>query len=388
MTTPSASASSPIDDLNHSDVRVVIAPDSFKGTASAEEAAQWLGEGVRQVIANAQIQLAPMADGGEGTSAKFEGERITLPTTDAAGRLTEATYTFNAETETAYIEDAAASGLPAVADKPCAATGDTYGTGVLIADAETRGARRIVLGLGGSATVDGGTGILVALGVNPLNKEGYTLRPGGAALTDLDDFDLAKANIPAGAVDWILLTDVDSPVTGPHGAAHVFGPQKGATAEDIEQLDRGLARLCEVTGIDPETPRYGAAGAIPVGLVWLSTTLHGNDDHIQVLSGAEVLAASMGLPKLINNASLVITGEGAYDEQTASGKVVNTVMSLADDSPAVVAVAAGKIAADLPASVIGTELSSLSEAGSVAEQLRRAGAQIAVDYLRISTVQG
>ncbi|WP_018297023.1 glycerate kinase [Corynebacterium lubricantis] len=370
------------------DVTVVIAPDSFKGTATAEQAARWLGEGVRSIIANANILIAPMADGGEGTSEIFEGERITLPTTDAAGRLTEATYTFNRASATAYIDVAAASGLPAVADSPCAATGDTYGTGVLIADAETRGAKRIVLGLGGSATVDGGTGILAALGVTGLNKEGYTLRHGGAALVDLHDFDTAKVNIPAGAVEWFLLTDVNAPATGPTGAARVFGPQKGAIPEEVEVLDAAIARLCEVTGVDPTTPGYGAAGAIPVGITWLSTLLHGTSDNVHVVSGARVVADSLGLPEQIASASLVITGEGKYDSQTAAGKVVSVVQELAETSDAVVAVAAGVLDTEVPEGVIGVELAPVSEVGSVEEQLRRAGAEIAVNYLNISTVQG
>lgn len=367
------------------DVTVVIAPDSFKGTATAEQAAQWLGEGVQQVIANAQIEIAPMADGGEGTSEVFAGERITLPTTDAAGRLTEATYTFDAESSTAFIDVAAASGLPAVADSSVAATGDTYGTGVLVADAETRGATRVVLGLGGSATVDGGTGILVALGVTTIDKRGYALRKGGAALRDLHDFDTAQANIRAGSMEWVLLTDVDAPVTGPKGAAAQFGPQKGATEEEVQILDEALAHLCEVAGIDPNTPRYGAAGAIPVGITWLSTMLHGTGSHVHVLSGAEVVADSLGLKDKIASASLVITGEGKYDSQTASGKVVNHVLGLTEGTNAVTAVAAGKFESDLPEGVIGAELGSSKD---VAEQLRNAGAQIAVDYLSISTVQG
>lgn len=378
------SAPSPLDALAD-DPTIVIAPDSFKGTATASEAAQWLGEGVRKNIANAEIVIAPMADGGEGTSELFEGDRITLPTTDAAGRLTEATYTYDASLTTAYIDVAAASGLPAVADAPVAATGDTYGTGVLIADAQTRGATRIVLGLGGSATVDGGTGILVALGINPINKEGYTLRKGGAHLSELHDFDTAKMNIPAAAVDWVLAADVTAPVTGPEGAARVFGPQKGATEEEVQLLDGGLARLCEVTGIDPTAAGYGAAGAIPVGVSWVSQLLHGTDEHVHLVSGARLVADALGLPEKLKQASLVITGEGKYDEQTATGKVVDVVGKLAAEADVPVAIAAGKLEADAPAGAIAVELVPDLE---VAEQLRRAGAQIAVDYLNISTVHG
>lgn len=365
--------------------KIVIAPDSFKSTASADEAAEWLAEGVSSVIRDAQIILAPMADGGEGTSALFEGERICLPTTTADGRLTEAEYTFHAATETAYIDVAAASGLPAVEDNPAPLTGDTYGTGVLIADAETRGAKRIVLGLGGTATVDGGTGILVALGVNPLDEAGYQLKPGGGSLERLAGFDTAKVNVPAGALEWVLLTDTTAPATGPDGAAHVFGPQKGATREDIELLDCGLARLCEVAEIDPQTPGLGAAGGVGIGLMWLSTMLHGNDEHVHIVPGARVVADSNGLTEQVDGAALVITGEGRFDGQTGTGKVASVVGELASDAGAVFAVAAGRFD-EQPAE--GTIAVTLPEVDDVREQLVQAGAEIAVAYLNTSTVQG
>ena len=364
--------------------KIVIAPDSFKSTATAQEAAEWLAEGVTSVIRDAQIILAPMADGGEGTSALFEGERICLPTTTADGRLTEAEYTFHAPSSTAYIDVSAASGLPAV-EKPVPLTGDTYGTGVLIADAETRGAKRIVLGLGGTATVDGGTGILVALGVNPLDAAGYQLKPGGGALENLADFDTAKVNVPAGAMEWVLLTDTSAPATGPNGAAHVFGPQKGATTDDVELLDRGLARLCEVAEIDPTTPGLGAAGGVGIGLTWLSTMLHGTDSHVHIVPGARVVADSNGLTEQIDGAALVITGEGRFDGQTGTGKVASVVGELAAEAGAVFAIAAGRFD-EQPAD--GTLAVTLPEIDDVREQLVRAGAEIAVAYLNTSTVQG
>lgn len=365
--------------------KVVVAPDSFKSTATAAEAAEWLAEGVRSVIRDAQIVLTPMADGGEGTSSLFEGERICLPTTTAAGRLTEAEYTFHAPSSTAYIDVAAASGLPAVEGEPVPLTGDTYGTGVLIADAQTRGAERIVLGLGGTATIDGGTGILVALGVNPLDKDGYQLKPGGGALEQLADFDTAKVNVPAGAVEWVLLTDTTAPATGPHGAAHVFGPQKGATEADIEVLDRGLARLCEVAEVDPATPGLGAAGGVGIGLTWLSTMLRGDSSHAHILPGARVVADSNGLSEQVDGAALVITGEGRFDGQTGTGKVASTVGELAAQAGASFAVAAGRFD-EQPAE--GTIAVTLPEIDDVREQLVQAGAEIAVAYLNTSTVQG
>ena len=378
-------------DENDRPSKIVIAPDAFKGTASAEDAAQWLGEGVRDIIRDADIVLAPMADGGEGTSVLFNGERITLPTTDAAGRMTEASYTYDAATTTAFIDVAAASGLPAVADNPVVMTGDTYGTGVLIADAQTRGATRIVLGLGGTATVDGGTGILVALGANPVNAQGYPLTPGGGHLREIADLETAKVNIPAGAVDWVLLVDVFAPACGEEGAAQVFGPQKGASPEDVAVLDEGLARLCEVAGIDPATPGMGAAGGVAVGITWLSTLLHGTADHVDIQPGARVIAESNGLADALADASLVITGEGAFDAQTAQGKVVATVCALAAERnpKATVAIAAGAFNAEVPAAGGRAPITvTLPEMRDVREQLTQAGREIAVAYLNTSTIHG
>lgn len=363
-------------------VSIIIAPDSFKGTATSPEAAKYLGEGVRSIIQDATITLAPMADGGEGTAATFDGETLTLPTTDASGRLTEASYIFNAAEKTAFIDVAAASGLPAVSANPVPTTGDTYGTGVLIADAQSRGAERIVLCLGGSATVDAGTGILVALGATPLNKEGYSLRKGGGALVELASIDTAVLNIPAAGLDWVLLTDVSTPVTE---AASVFGPQKGASPEDIALLDAALAHTCEVLGVDPSTPGYGAAGAIPVGIHWLSTMLYGDSSRVTVLPGAQVVADALGLADLIADAQLVITGEGAFDEQSLKGKVVGTVAKLVEGTNATLAIAAGRMDVDPGETVISAQL---AEHGDVEKQLFAAGAQIATDYLRISTAQG
>lgn len=367
-------------------LRVVVAPDSFKGSATAQQAAEWIAEGIQSIIRDCDIEHIPMADGGEGTSALFSGEVITLPTTDAAGRLTEASYVYSAAEETAYIDVSAATGLPAVKDNPVPLTGDTYGTGVLIADAQTRGARRIVLGLGGTATIDGGTGILVALGANPLNADGHPLRHGGGTLSDLADFDTAKVNIPAASVEWILLADSEFPATGPHGAARVFGPQKGAGPEEAEKVDAALAHLCEVTGIDPEQPGYGAAGGLPIGITWLSELMHGNRDHVHVVSGARTVAAAQGLREKIAEANLVVTGEGKYDEQSAAGKVVSVVAELAEGTGATVAVLAGAFEADLPEGVLAVEIGEQTD--DVREQLTRAGAQAAVDYLNTSTAQG
>ena len=355
---------------------IVIAPDAFKGTATTHDAAAYLAEGIAEALPDAELVLVPMADGGEGTASCFDGTPVTLPTTDAAGRLTEATYMFNdGDVAEAYIDVAAASGLPAVADHPVPLTGDTYGTGVLIADAVTRGAQRIILGLGGTATVDGGTGILVALGATPQDKAGHPLRPGGGSLTELAGFDTAQLNIPAAAVEWVLLTDVTNPATGPDGAAAVFGPQKGATPEDITLLDAALAQLCDICEVDPTTPGFGAAGGLPIGITWLSTLMHGNHSHIHVLPGARMVAESVGLPELIHSADLVVTGEGRFDKQSTRGKVVGTVLDMAVATDVPVVVVAGSFQETIADQ--GVSMVELSDNPDVKTQLVEAGRRIA-----------
>ena len=355
---------------------IVIAPDAFKGTATTHDAAAYLAEGIAEALPDAELVLVPMADGGEGTASCFDGTPVTLPTTDAAGRLTEATYMFNdGDVAEAHIDVAAASGLPAVADHPVPLTGDTYGTGVLIADAVTRGAQRIILGLGGTATVDGGTGILVALGATPQDKAGHPLRPGGGSLTELAGFDTAQLNIPAAAVEWVLLTDVTNPATGPDGAAAVFGPQKGATPEDITLLDAALAQLCDICEVDPTTPGFGAAGGLPIGITWLSTLMHGNHSHIHVLPGARMIAESVGLPELIHSADLVVTGEGRFDKQSTRGKVVGTVLDMAVAADVPVVVVAGSFQEKIAGQ--GVSMVELSDNPDVKAQLVEAGRRIA-----------
>ncbi|WP_237722564.1 glycerate kinase [Corynebacterium ulcerans] len=375
-------------------LNIVIAPDSFKGTATATEAARYISDGINQELQrlsippeSVTITLAPMADGGEGTSSVFSGEEITLPTTDAIGRLTEATYTFDSASHTAYIDVAAASGLAAVADRLNPTFADTYGTGVLIADAQTRGATRIVLGLGGTATTDGGTGILVALGATPMDKNGLALKQGGAALINIDSLDTAQLNIPAAAMDWVLLSDVTAPAIGPHGAAAQFGPQKGASESEIAQLDAGIARLCEVSGVDPTTVSMGAAGALAVGITWLSGIVHGNADHVRILPGAHVVAQSLGLESLAQHADILITGEGAFDSQSTKGKVVGTVLSFKGGNTLPVIVA-GKFADDVPQGALPIQLAPLNEVASTQEQLTRAGSAVLRSYLRISSDHG
>lgn len=355
---------------------IVVAPDSLKGTATALEAARAIAEGIGSVL-DCHIRLQPLADGGEGTSELFAGERITLPTTDANGNLTEASYRFDAEQATAYIDVAAASGLPKITT-PKPTTADTYGTGVLIADAQTRGANKIVLGLGGSATTDGGTGILVALGATPCDRDGLPLRQGGADLVRLDHLDTAQLNIPAAAMEWVLLADVDAPATGPKGTAAVFAPQKGANPEDVEVLERGIARLCEVSGVNPTTAGLGAAGGVPIGLTWLSSMVHGTP-KVHLLPGAAVVQRQAGLDASLE-ADLVVTAEGRFDAQSLGGKVIGTLLRNVAHVP--VAIVAGSFEAE------GGAMQVRLGEGDTYSQLRQAGREVgrrfrAGDFTRV-----
>lgn len=249
-------------------MHIIVAPDSFKGTASATQAAAAIAGGLRAALPDATITTLPMADGGEGTAeilanaaALFgaEVQTITLPTTDAVGRLTEASYYLAGEQ--ALIDVASATGLPAVADALNPLHSDSYGTGVLIADAESRGAKQIVLCLGGSATIDGGMGILAALGAAAHDDRGYALPKGGAPLVRLASIDTAQLNIKAGALDYTLLADTRAI---PVQAATMYGPQKGAEGEQVALLAGALLRLCEVTGVDEKADPSAPQAASPL----------------------------------------------------------------------------------------------------------------------------
>ena len=195
-------------------------------------------------------------------------------------------------------------------------------------------------------------------------------------------------------MDWVLLADSTAPATGQQGAAAVFGPQKGASPDDVAVLDRGLAALCDVAGIDPNTPGMGAAGGAAIGITWLSTLLHGDDTHVHLVLGSRVVAESNGLAELVADAALVITGEGRFDAQTATGKVASTVFNLVEEHnpDAVIAVAAGAFEQEATQvagrDIIAVPLTDVADAADTEEQLTRAGAQIAVAYLSTSTVQG
>ncbi|AIG63924.1 glycerate kinase [Corynebacterium atypicum] len=396
MNTPSPSPT-------HRPLRVVVAPDSFKGTFDARRVAELIGRGVTEAAPGSDVTLTPMADGGEGTAACFTGTPVTLPTVTAAGRLTQATYQLDTATRTAFIDVAAASGLPAVAGTPVPLTGDTFGTGVLIADALSRGVGRIVLALGGSATIDAGTGILVALGARLLDSRGVPVPPGGRGLAAIHEIDTAHLNPALAGIELVLLTDVTSPATGPQGAAAVFGPQKGANPDDVRVLEAGLSHACEVFGADPLVPGMGAAGGVPIALTWLGSLLGAG---ATILPGAPVVADSLGLPELCRTADLLITGEGSLDSQSLSGKVVGHLVELflsharSPETGATQAAPAFGVVSGRAQDGIKEELAARLEPAATAiveqlpqpsdsdESLVAAGRRLTERYLKISTHQG
>ena len=303
-------------------MRVVIAPDSYKGSLTAAEVAEAMAAGVRRVWPEAQLTLVPMADGGEGTVQALVdatgGRLITATVRGPLGDPVEATFGMMGDGETAVIEMAQASGLPLVPRErrnPLITT--TYGTGELIRRALDEGAARLIIGIGGSATNDGGAGMAQALGVRLLDAAGQDLGPGGAELARLDRIDTSGLDPRLSAVEITVACDVDNPLTGPRGASAVFGPQKGATPEMVAQLDAALRRWAEVIrrdlGRDVENvPGAGAAGGLGAGLMALL--------NARLRRGVEIVVEATGLERHLTDADLCLTGEGNTDFQTAHGK--------------------------------------------------------------------
>ncbi|MHA7179741.1 glycerate kinase [Arthrobacter sp. MDB2-24] len=334
-------------------LRIVIAPDSLKGSLPAAEAALAMAAGVTGAAARLghpapRVVLAPLADGGEGTLdallAAWSAEPRTTRCHDAAGRARTARYGISAPQDGAggppvrgVLEAAEANGLPLVADLPLdALTATSYGVGEIATQLLDDGAEEILLCIGGSATTDGGTGLLSALGARFLDAGGDPLPPGGGSLAALRTIDTAHLHPRARGVRWRIAVDVDNPLCGPRGAAAVFGPQKGATPDDVAVLDAGLAHLARVvsaqTGVDVlEVPGTGAAGGLPAVLVPFLGA--------EIVPGSALVADAVGLAAALADADLVLTGEGSFDSQSLGGKVVQAVVENAPATCAVVAIA-------------------------------------------------
>ncbi|MCX5108251.1 glycerate kinase [Streptomyces sp. NBC_00378] len=295
--------------------RVLVAADKFKGSLTAVQVAERVTAGLRRVVPDVRVETLPVADGGDGTVAAAVAagfERREARVTGPLGDPVTAAYALRGTT--AVVEMAEASGLqhlPAGVFAPLTAT--TYGSGELLAAALDAGARTIVFGVGGSATTDGGAGMLAALGARFLDADGKPVGPGGGGLADLAEADLSGLDPRLADVDLILASDVDNPLTGPKGAPEVYGRQKGATEDDIATLDAALAHYASVLGPDHAAlPGAGAAGGIGYGaLVALGARFR---------PGIEVMLDVLGFAPALARATLVITGEGSLDEQTLHGK--------------------------------------------------------------------
>ena len=300
-------------------MRIVIAPNAFKGSLSALEAADAIAEGVRVALPDAELVLVPIADGGDGTVealvAATQGERRTLRVRGPLGDPVNADYGLIDGGSTAVIEMAKASGLALVPpEKRDPRVTTTYGVGELLQRAYDDGARHFIVGIGGSATNDGGAGMAQALGYHLLDADGHELAPGGLALHRL-------ARLHRGGVhaDWKeaeveVACDVSNPLTGPSGASAVYGPQKGATPEMVRELDAALKHFAEIIRRDLEIdvehlPGAGAAGGLGAGLVAFTGA--------SLRPGAEMVMEAVRLDERLHGARLVITGEGRLDSQTA-----------------------------------------------------------------------
>jgi glycerate 2-kinase len=317
-------------------LRVVVAPDSFGDALDSVAVAAAIGAGWARIRPHDEVQQRPMADGGEGTLAAVAAalgdaiERRTVDTTDALGRPITADWLLLDGGRGAFIEMAAASGLarltPAERTPENAPLASTRGTGDMVRVALDAGVERITIGLGGSATTDGGAGLIRALGAQLLDEAGAELPEGGAALARLDRIDTGALDPRLAGTKIIIASDVTNPLCGPRGAAATYGPQKGADPAAVAKLDAALVQwgtaIEAATGrLVADIPGAGAAGGTSAGLLGFTSAL--------VRPGVEVVAELVGLAEALEAADLVITGEGRADEQTLHGKTAIGVATLA-----------------------------------------------------------
>jgi len=303
-------------------LKIVIAPDSYKGCLSALEVAKAMERGVLSVIPSAEVRKIPIADGGEGTVAALvaatNGQLRQTAVTDPLGNKIMAHWGILGDGKTAVIEMAAASGLPLVPkEKRDPRVTTTFGTGELIKAALDEGLPKIIIGIGGSATNDGGTGMARALGARFLNAAGQEVAAGGGSLAEICQIETAGLDPRLQTTEIVVACDVDNPLCGSRGASAVFGPQKGATPEMVQQLDAGLAKyaICaqQATGRDvAEKAGAGAAGGLGAGLMFFTPA--------QLKPGVEIVLDAVGFADIVRDADFVITGEGWTDFQTAFGK--------------------------------------------------------------------
>ncbi|MGW0840662.1 glycerate kinase [Streptomyces sp. NPDC002787] len=331
---------------------MLIAADKFKGTLTAVQVSERVTAGLRRVLPGLEVEALPVADGGDGTvaaaiAAGFERREVRV--SGPLGEPVTAAYALRGDT--AVVEMAEASGLQRLPTGVFAPlTASTYGSGELLRAALDAGAHTLVFGVGGSATTDGGAGMLAALGARFLDAAGEPVSPGGGGLRDLVTADLSGLDARFASVDFVLASDVDNPLTGPKGAPAVYGPQKGATGEDVATLDAALAHYARVLeeAVGTEAAEYalapgaGAAGGIGYGALVLGARFR---------PGIEVMLDVLGFAAALEKATLVITGEGSLDEQTLHGKAPAGVAAAARAADKEVVAVCGRLA--LPPEALG-----------------------------------
>ncbi len=334
--------------------RVLVAADKFKGSLTAVEVAERVTAGLRRVVPDVLVEALPVADGGDGTVAAAVAAGFERREVRVAGPLgDEVTAAYALRDGTAVVEMAEASGLQRLPEGVLAPlTSSTYGSGELLRAALDAGARTIVFGVGGSATTDGGAGMLAALGARFLDADGEPVAPGGGGLAGLASADLSGLDPRLSGVELVLASDVDNPLTGPKGAPAVYGPQKGASPDDVTALDAALAHFAKVLegteGVGARVAEYaaspgaGAAGGIGFGAMLLGARFR---------PGIAVMLDVLGFAAALDRADLVITGEGSLDEQTLHGKAPAGVAAAARAAGKEVVAVCGRLA--LPAETLG-----------------------------------
>jgi len=362
-------------------MRIVIAPDSYKESLSALEVATAIEAGFREVFPDADYLKLPLADGGEGTVAALVaatgGRLVEVAVTGPLGEAVRAFYGLTGDGQTAVIEMAAACGLALVAPErrnPLLTT--TRGTGELIRAALDTGARHLIIGIGGSATNDGGAGMLQALGVKLQDHDGREIGFGGGRLADLERIDTSGMDPRLQACRIEAACDVDNPLTGPKGASAVFGPQKGATPEMVAQLEANLAHYAGLISRDlglrvDQVPGAGAAGGIGAALLAFCGA--------QLRPGIEIVMEASGLEACVQDADLVITGEGRIDSQTIHGKTPIGVARMAKRHGKPVIGIAGCLSVDagvVHGHGIDAVFSVLSRVGTLEDALTQAAANV------------
>jgi glycerate kinase len=326
-------------------MKIVIAPDSFKDSLSAQGVAIAVASGLAEVWPDAELVQCPMADGGEGTIeavlAACDGQWMSVTVSGPLGVAVDAQWGWLEQSRTAIIEMAMASGLQLLTlEQRDACVSSTYGTGELISAALDVGAQRIILAIGGSATNDAGSGMLSALGARFLDADGRRVMPGGLALLQVQTIELDNLDPRLRDVRFEVAADVDNPLCGLHGASHIFGPQKGASPQQVLELDAALGHFADqsaaVLGRDlRDNPGCGAAGGMGFAAkAYLNATFR---------PGVDVVADLVGLAQALDGADLVITGEGRFDAQTLRGKTPFGVAKIAQRKGVPVIVLAGTL---------------------------------------------